>query len=931
MKNQMFSFFKAIYKKMPINYKVKNKLKGMFFRFFGVFFKNTTSYRIWNSMNVKSVRHDLLKINKAEFDKYECNKKIAVQMHMYYMDLLDEFITYLNYIPFEFDALVSIMDTKACDYVKTKLQSVKNIKGIDIRTVINRGRDVAPLVSSFGNKILEYDFICHIHTKKSVYSGSEQSEWRKYLLQGLMGDRDIVKSHIYQLDKGERIGLIYPETYMQMPYWGHTWLQNVVSRDELLNRIGIPYNNNEIYIDYPVGTMFWADVKAIRQIFEAEIKTDEFPKEAGQKDGTLAHAFERCLGVICKHNDYNVLIFDEKEQAYAYNYGSKNLNQYMTKSYEQLKEEMREYDNISFDIFDTLLSRKISHHHNILRLAELRINRKYFINSEFILVRRQAEKLYRSKHPDVDCDIDDIYAELAKLTKWDAEILDFAKKTELAIEYQIVRQKKEVVEIMDYAKNVLHKKVYLISDMQLRMEDIKKMLRDNDITNYDEILLSSDMNLRKDSGEMWKYFYDKKGTSLLHIGDNEVSDVQKAEEYGVSNYHIMSNKALFQLTNVGKSIGTVNEDKPSNSVEFGLLLDSLFREPFMYNKDELRIKVSDAYQFGYNFIAPAVLNYILWIIAEADKNKAKKVLFLAREGYLFKKVYDILTRGYAEKVESEYLYVSRRALSFACIEDDKDIEKILEINYEGSLSNLLKERFGILLDRDLDIKLPDNKGRVLKAIEEYREEIIAKAEKDRKNYLAYLEGAINVKPEEAVIVSDIGYSGTIQYYLSRLSKRSYDGRYMATDEKKKPLAIEGNTIVGYYIDGDGEQQISKSYIHRYHLVIESILIAPTGQFLKIEDDGKPVFDSENNPLFNDTVEAIQSGICSFVEEYAKIMGDVKFDELPDKEFAEALIKSVIEEDIADERICRELIMDDKFCGGEYLNPIEYYKKGRIDD
>lgn len=39
MKNQMFSFFKAIYKKMPINYKVKNKLKGMFFRFFGVFLK----------------------------------------------------------------------------------------------------------------------------------------------------------------------------------------------------------------------------------------------------------------------------------------------------------------------------------------------------------------------------------------------------------------------------------------------------------------------------------------------------------------------------------------------------------------------------------------------------------------------------------------------------------------------------------------------------------------------------------------------------------------------------------------------------------------------------------------------------------------------------------------------------------------------------
>ena len=84
-----------------------------------------------------------------------------------------------------------------------------------------------------------------------------------------------------------------------------------------------------------MGTMFWGKVSAIRQFFDADIKETEFPKEGGQNDGTIAHAFERCLGVVCRFNGYNLLIYDKDREQYYFNYGLKNMHQYQVKSHSQ--------------------------------------------------------------------------------------------------------------------------------------------------------------------------------------------------------------------------------------------------------------------------------------------------------------------------------------------------------------------------------------------------------------------------------------------------------------------------------------------------------------------------------------------------------------------------------------------------------------------
>ena len=48
---------------------------------------------------------------------------------------------------------------------------------------------------------------------------------------------------------------------------------------------------------FVAGTMFYARVSALQPLLNLSIDEDEFEQEAGQVDGTLAHAIERTFSI----------------------------------------------------------------------------------------------------------------------------------------------------------------------------------------------------------------------------------------------------------------------------------------------------------------------------------------------------------------------------------------------------------------------------------------------------------------------------------------------------------------------------------------------------------------------------------------------------------------------------------------------------------
>lgn len=48
-------------------------------------------------------------------------------------------------------------------------------------------------------------------------------------------------------------------------------------------------------LEFPSGSMFWGRSAALRPLLDLQLQFADFPEEAGQIDGTLAHAIERTI------------------------------------------------------------------------------------------------------------------------------------------------------------------------------------------------------------------------------------------------------------------------------------------------------------------------------------------------------------------------------------------------------------------------------------------------------------------------------------------------------------------------------------------------------------------------------------------------------------------------------------------------------------
>lgn len=910
---------RSIYHKMPISHNFKVKAKNIFFSVFGCFLKNTPSYIIWKQTQVKKVVKK--KINYAEFENLKLNKSIAVQLHLFYIDLLDEFMEYLNNIPYNFDLYISIINEKDKENVIEKTKYIRNVNKVLVKVVPNRGRDVAPLIVSFGNELQKYDYICHLHSKKSLYTGNEQAGWRRTLLEGLMGNPKQVVDIFYEFETNPEIGLIYPETWSGLPYWGHNWLSNTKSRDVLMEKLGFVDVYYDKYVDFPMGTMFWGRMDAISDFFRGKIKLNDFPEENGQVDGTIAHAFERCLGALNKINGYQVTTYDNETDTFSHGYGRKNLNQYWAKSAKMLKDEAYRYDIVSFDIFDTLLTRNIIAPDYLFRIIEIKLKQKD-IDCQYAKLRKKAENNLRKKGEKVDFTIDEIYDEFQKITNYTKKSCDIIKELEVQTELEYIEPRAEMIQILKYVKEELHKTVILVSDMYLLKTNVIKLLEKCQITEYDELFISCECNLRKDNGTMWDMLVEKyKGKEILHIGDNEKSDAQLPGDRKISIHHIFTGRDVFLLSNIGRGYKK-QEYCTIDSVALGIIVAKYFNNPYDFNDSKFNIKIGNEYDLGYCIIGPIVCDYMRWVAKKALENKNDKLLFLAREGYLFNNVFEVMKKNcpVLKDIQGEYLYASRRAMTVCNINTEEDIQDCLTIMYEGTLSKLMSSRFGIMLDNSIEdckIFLPDDSAKVMNIIKPMIKDVISSSQRERENYLSYYGKVVSNSKRCATL--DIGYAGTIQYFLSKFTKDTYDGYYFATDNKLLPLRIEGNTISGRYIEKDEIQPASSSYIHRYSLLLETVLTSMDNQFMFIDEKMVPHFRSEDSGISKDMIRKIHQGALDYANKLFDLLKNIAIIQESNKLVYEEIMRMSVEENLLTDELKDKFILEDNFCTDKEIN------------
>ncbi|WP_169166130.1 rhamnan synthesis F family protein [Cellulomonas taurus] len=224
---------------------------------------------------------------------------ILVHGHFHYPELLDDLLPRLadNTRPYH------LAITTGSDEAKAQAEALITAAGVESWEVLvtqNRGRDLAPLLTGLGTRVLDYDLVLHVHGKKSPHTEVGIGDrWREFLYANLVGGRAAMLDEIHAAFAADpELGLVSPED----PHL-NDWDLNREFGEQLAARFGVD-GPLPTHFDFPLGTMFWARTEALRPMLEAGLVWEEYPAEPLPIDGTALHALERLIPFVVESRGF---------------------------------------------------------------------------------------------------------------------------------------------------------------------------------------------------------------------------------------------------------------------------------------------------------------------------------------------------------------------------------------------------------------------------------------------------------------------------------------------------------------------------------------------------------------------------------------------------------------------------------------------------
>jgi HAD superfamily hydrolase (TIGR01549 family) len=179
---------------------------------------------------------------------------------------------------------------------------------------------------------------------------------------------------------------------------------------------------------------------------------------------------------------------------------------------------------LSFDIFDTLITRPVKNPTDIFLLMA---DNSPFVPKDFPRCRVEAEHRARRIAPGGECNINEIYRALSEMEGYTPALCRTLCAMEKETELRLCEPRREGTDLL----NAVHDeglRVLLISDMYLSRQRISRMLCKCGVKNFSELYISNEVRKNKASGDLFRYVRQKEElpfSSMLHVGDNPVSDV----------------------------------------------------------------------------------------------------------------------------------------------------------------------------------------------------------------------------------------------------------------------------------------------------------------------------------------------------------------------------------------------------------------------
>lgn len=558
---------------------------------------------------------------------------------------------------------------------------------------------------------------------------------------------------------------------------------------------------------------------------------------------------------------------------------------------EELIKKTDNADVISFDLFDTLVTRPVLSPEDVVELANCKLKEKGIIIKDFCKRRIKSEKeLARSIAPTLIEIYQNMLEELDPQKNITPEEL---ADLEWTIDFSLLVPR---IEVCDFLRETVinGKRVYIVSDTYYNKKQLEVILRKCGILEYKDVLASSDYRTDK-RRNLYGILKEKEGAGkYLHIGDDVMADIEAAACWGIDTCRLPSGIDLWEIIGgigLSEHLSTL-----SDHLKAGMFIARFFNSPFQFEQ-EGRLEIKDAYDVGYLLSAPVISDFVLWLCGKMEQEKFQNIWFGARDGYLIKKMFALLMQTYNKADESIYFLTSRTAAVRAGVCDDDDIRYVDQMKFSGTLEKNLKERFGMEADDIPEEDILSHENGLMR----YRDAILKKARVERENYKKYIAGFHDKKGSIAFF--DFVAKGTTQMFIQRMIDNPMKGFYFLQLE---PENMEGK---GVDVCSFGNESLKDAVFEDYY-ILETILTSPHPSVIGFDGKGRPVYALEtrhNSDIC--CLERVQEGILDYFRMYLELcpMAERRINRELDSVFLGLIHKiRIIDEDFM------KLIVEDPF-------------------
>lgn len=553
-------------------------------------------------------------------------------------------------------------------------------------------------------------------------------------------------------------------------------------------------------------------------------------------------------------------------------------------------------DVISFDIFDTLLVRTIGSPSDFFELLD-----KYFKELDpsvisFGKIREEAEGILRRQiiAKDIekeDITLDEIYEVMIHSLGVPSDIAIKMKDKEISLEKRVCKCRKSGKYLFDEAIKT-GKRVILISDMYLCEATIKEILSGLGYEGYDKLYLSSTIGLRKTTGHLYQYVISDlqlKPDTVLHIGDNYESDDMIAGKKGFRTIWFPSTRYMYESKGCGNQVKKICADltdweKAENSIGIGIMrqlaANKYFDDPFRQFEDSSDYN-ADAYFVGYGALGMELFALSKWIGECGIADGVDKIIFMARDGYLPMKAYEILSK-YDKLPAASYLPVSRLAVLPAMIHTPLDLYDMpMDLHYQTPRKLMDKLSFCMrnIEDNELDLLLETNgfcdKDQIFTPdryidfirffIDHMYDETKHAMSKNRiKNYMLSENGG---KIDDNSALFDMGYSGRIPEAIIHATGLVPSIYYFHADSREhfRYEKVSGMKIKTFFDFNPYMEASMREYSY--------LEVAPS--CVGYDEELKPIFDIGPAMGYKENALKMQKGALDFISDYLEDYGEFK--------------------------------------------------------